>query len=249
MDLASLAKQYNTDGFVIARGVFTRDEAARMSSELESFIREFAAILPPADIHYEDPPSKAIKSVFRLHERRPYFDALQRDERVLAILRAIYPGGEISCDGVMLFAKSARDGSVTPAHQDNVFQCWKPPLALTATIAIDESTPENGALTIARGSHTLGLLPHKLSGVAGFSRCLVNALDASRYPDVMLCMKPGDMAFHSVDAVHGSGANRTDRSRRQIGVSYHSTLAERDPVEREKYLQSLKTIYNAKVTA
>ncbi|MCX5661727.1 MAG: phytanoyl-CoA dioxygenase family protein [Planctomycetota bacterium] len=243
MDLAELGRRYHEDGFAVARGVFSLAEIAAVIAELDSYIAEHAATLPPADIHFEAGPGKAIKSMFRLHERRPFFDRLQNDPRIMAMMRAIFPGGDVVADGVIYFGKPAREGSVTPVHQDNAFQCWKPPLELTATIALDESTPENGALTIARGSHRLGLLPHKLSGVAGFSRCLVEPIDPGKFPDVMTCLKPGDMVFHSVDAVHGSNANRTDRPRRQMGVSYHSTLAARDEAERERYLQSLKTIY------
>lgn len=242
-DLAGLAKAYHEDGFVVARGVFSPAEIASVVAEVDSFTAEYGPKLQPPDIHFEDGPGRAIKSMFRLHERRPFFDRLQHDERVMAILRAFFPGADVIADGVLYFGKPAREGSVTPWHQDNAFQNWKPPLALTATIALDESTPQNGALTIARRSHRLGLLPHKLSGVAGFSRCLSEPFDATHYPHVMVCMKPGDMAFHSVDAVHGSGANSTAFSRRQLGVSYHSTLALRDEAERERYLQSLKTIY------
>jgi ectoine hydroxylase-related dioxygenase (phytanoyl-CoA dioxygenase family) len=145
----------------------------------------------------------------------------------------------------MYFAKAARDGSITPAHQDNGFQHWQPPLAVTLTIAVDRSTPDNGVLTCNRGSHRLGLLPHRQSGVLGFSRCLAEPIDEQRYPPIQLCMEPGDVAIHSVETVHYSGANTSTSPRRQIGIGYRSSVAQRDEASHTRYLQELEAFMAA----
>jgi ectoine hydroxylase-related dioxygenase (phytanoyl-CoA dioxygenase family) len=246
MDLAQLALDYQATGMAVARGVFSPLEIARLSQEIAAYSAEVAPSLGPGEVYYEDSPARPIKSMFRLHERRAYFQDLMGDARLLALVQAVFPNGGIIREGVLYFGKPARDGSVTPHHQDNAFLNWDPPLALIATIAIDRSTPANGALTVYRGSHALGLLPHRQSGVLGFSRCLVDPVDETRFPPIQICMSPGDVALHSVTAVHGSGANTTDLPRRQLAISYRSTLARRDEAAFAAYQQAVHALHATK---
>jgi len=243
MNANEIATQFQQDGFVIVRGAVDREGVRAIERELDWFIRTVAPKLGFGDIWYEDSPARPIKSMFRLHTHSPFFHDLMARPPLPDIMRAIFAPGEVVAEGVLYFGKPARDGSVTPMHQDNAFQCFNPPApALTATIAIDESTTDNGALTVQRGSHKLGLLPHRQSGVQGFSRCLIEPVDPARYSIVQLCMKPGDLALHHINTIHGSGANTTDRSRRQLGVGYCSSLAVRDLEAQAKYKEALKAM-------
>ena len=243
MDSKSIASSFHQDGFAIIRQLFSLDEVERMRREIAHYVEHIAPTLSSGDAYYEDSPAKPIKSLFRMHQRSPFFASVMHDPRLLEITRALWPGGEVVAEGVMFFGKPAGDGSETPAHQDNSFQCWDPPLAVTATIAIDESTPENGVLVVQRGSHNIGLKPHRQSGVMGFSRCLIDPVDATQYPEVQLCMKPGDVSLHHIQTVHRSGQNRTDRSRRQLGLGYRSSLAKPDQAARAKYQQDLHALH------
>ena len=80
---------------------------------------------------------------------------------------------------------------------------------LFCTIAVDESTPENGALTVQSGSHKIGRLPHCASGVMGFSQTLIEPVSVDDYPEVQLCMQPGDICLHHTNTIHYSGANNS----------------------------------------
>jgi ectoine hydroxylase-related dioxygenase (phytanoyl-CoA dioxygenase family) len=243
MNTAQIAADFHRDGFVIVRQLYTRAEIDEVARQLEQYLREIVPTLPTGDAYFEDSPAKPVKSLFRMEQRSPFFNKLMGDARVLDLLRVIWPGDDVIQESVMFFGKPAGDGSDTPAHQDNTFQCWDPPLSLTATIAIDESTPENGALVCQKGSHTIGLMPHRPSGVMGFSRCLIEPVDTTRYPEVQLCMKPGDVALHQIQTVHRSGPNRSSKSRRQLGIGYRSSRAARDQVKFEKYQQDLKKLH------
>ena len=243
MNTEQIAQQFETDGFVVVPGIFSTEDIARIEQNLQEYIREVVPTLSAGNVYYEQSPAKPIKSMFRMHERLEFFRGLMRDPRLLNMLRAIWPEGEIIAEGVMFFGKPAGDGTEAPAHQDNSFQCWEPPLALTLTIAIDESTPENGVLICQKGSQQVGLLPHRQSGVAGFSRCLVDAVDADQYPEVQLRMKTGDVSLHHINTVHRSGPNRTSRPRRQLGIGYRSSLAARNEVAFEQYQKQLKELH------
>jgi ectoine hydroxylase-related dioxygenase (phytanoyl-CoA dioxygenase family) len=243
MNLGRIDSTYHQDGFAIVREVFSSAEVAAIRRHIEEFMRDVAPTFGPGDIYYEDTPERPIKSMFLLHKHSDFFRDLMGDRRLVEILRCVWPEGEILSEGVMFFGKPARDGSLTPMHQDNAFQCWDPPLALTATIAVDRSTPENGALTCLRGSHALGLLPHHQSGVLGFSRCLSQPGEVAAYPEVQLCLQPGDVALHGVNTVHGSGPNTTDRSRWQLGLSYRNSLARRDEQAYARYRADLEALH------
>jgi ectoine hydroxylase-related dioxygenase (phytanoyl-CoA dioxygenase family) len=242
---SQLAAQFHADGFVIVRGLFSTDEIRDVERELDRYLRDIVPALPAGDVYREDSASRPIKSLFRMDQRSEFFNKLKADARLLSLMRAIWPGDEVIQESVMFFGKPAGDGSDTPPHQDNAFQCWSPPLALTATLSIDESTPENGALICQRGSHDAGLLPHCPSGVMGFSRRLVEPLDTSRYPEVQLCMTPGDVALHQIQTVHRSGPNPTARPRRQLGIGYRSSAAARDAVAFEKYQRDLHSLHRS----
>lgn len=242
INLQEVHQRFWEDGFVVVRSVFNAEEIAKLTRELDGLLASSALVKSGTDVYFEDTPGKPIKSAFRLEKHSAYFrDLLSRGPQV-EVIRAVLEGEPIPTIGVAFFAKPARDGSVTPGHQDNGFQHWSPPIALTVTIAVDRSTPENGALTCHRGSHRLGLLKHRPSGVPGFSQRLEKDIDESMFPPVRLCMEPGDISLHHIDVVHGSGANRSDRSRRQIGITYRSPAAQRDEAAFASYMAELKRL-------
>jgi ectoine hydroxylase-related dioxygenase (phytanoyl-CoA dioxygenase family) len=160
MDTAAVALQFHEDGFAVARDVFSRDEVDALDRELVTFIRDVAPTLEPGDIYYEDTPDRPIKSMFRMEQHAKAFASVLTDDRLVNLVRTIYDDPDAFLCSTMFFAKAARSGSVTPAHQDNAFQCWDPPEAIVITIAIDASTCDNGVLVCQKGSHRLGILPH-----------------------------------------------------------------------------------------
>lgn len=227
MNTQQLAEQFHRDGFIVVKKVFSADEIARIDREIASYIAEFAATLDPGDIFYE-PNGKAIKSMFRLDKRRAFFDALRHDNRVLDLVRAIFPGETIEPQYVIYFGKPAGDGTPAPPHQDNGFNMWSPPLALNVSIAVDPHRLENGAMHCNRGSHTLGVQPHKPSGVPGFSQTIAAPVDEKQFPPVPCLMDAGDLMVHHIDTVHFSGGNRSTQSRRMLTTTYWSPRIKRD---------------------
>ncbi len=250
MDTQAIAKEFKANGCAVVRGVFSPAELAEIERQIAIVIRDGVPKMKTGDVFYEDGPEKTIKSLFRLNEHGEIFRQLMVEPRFLAILKAIFPEGEVAASGgAFYFGKAAHAGSVTPAHQDNGFQNYIPPDVLIITIALDESTPENGALTVQKGSHTIGILPHRPSGVLGFSQTLVEPLSKEKYPEIHLCMKPGDICLHHTNAVHYSGANKTSKSRRQLGIQFKASTAVRDEAGWARYQADLKKLYAEKGAA
>jgi hypothetical protein len=252
MDVNVIARQFNEDGCGVVRGLFSLDEIQVMETHLDEFIRDVVPGLAAGDVYFEDAPEgsslRPIKSIFRLEEHSQFFRRLMTDNRLINIACAIFPDAEIKPIGAFFFGKPAHSGSVTPPHQDNAFQNLVPPEAVVATISIDEATPLNGVLTCQRGSHRIGVLPHRPSGIMGFSQTLIEPLDTNLYPEVQLCMKPGDVALHHTNVVHRSDGNTTDRSRRQLGIQYYSSRAQRDVAAWERYQQEVRKLHAQQAT-
>lgn len=241
------ASAFNRDGFVIVRNVFSETELVKIDDHLSRFVIEVAPTLPPGEVYFEDDAPDVLKSAFRLNEHDPFFAELRESHRIREIVSAIFDDPDIVSDGITFFGKAAGSGSQTVAHQDNGFQVMVPPEGLTATIALDTSTTENGVLCCLRGSHKLGLLPHAQSGIPGFSRKIAEPLDRDAFPEVALCMQPGDVAFHHIDSVHYSGENRSARSRRQLGILCFSSRAKRDEKAFAAYKQGLNELHESKL--
>ncbi len=243
MNCDEIARAFHDDGYTMVRGVFSQQEIAEIERYLDDFIQSIVPNLAAGHVYFEDGPGKPIKAIHNLQQHSSHFKSIARDERLLRLMQSIWPGAEISSRAVMFFGKAAYSGSVAPAHQDNAFQNLQPPEELVCTIAIDESTAANGALCVQRGSHHAGRLPHHPSGVMGFSQTLVTPLDLEQYPEVQLCMQPGDVSLHHTNTIHYSGPNATSRSRRQLGIGYRTTRAKRDEVAWADYQAELSKLH------
>lgn len=242
MDLQSIVRDFERDGFVVVRGVFSKEQVGGIDRELQSYISTVAPGLDAGEVYYEDSPQRPVKAMHGLNRHSEFFKNLRSDANLMKILRALWPDGQAIPENVSYFGKPARDGSVTPPHQDNFFQHWEPPLALTVTISIDASTPENGALICAKGSHRK-LLPHHTSGVMGFSMTLDDPVDTRQFPEQHLCLEPGDIAIHHIAVIHRSEANRSDHSRRQLALGYRSSLANKNQEAAARHKRMLEELH------
>ena len=246
MDTTTVAERFETDGYVIVPGLFSEEELRTLEADLEAHIRDAVPGQSAGVVYYEDGPSAVIKSIFKLEEHSETYGGLARDPRVMAVLEAVLPG-EIICTDVGYFAKAAHDGSVVPPHQDNAFRNLHPPYTLKASIALDPHSEANGAMICLKGSHKHGLFPHRPSGVMSFSQTLTEDVDVSAYPEVSLCMSPGDLAVHHGNTVHKSNANQSDQSRRMISMTYKSSLAIQDEAAFARVTQERAAMHAAKV--
>ena len=243
MNTNELAVAYHRDGFVIARQLFSSEEIKEIAENLQQCIDSITPDTEPGKVYFDDSTPKRVKALHRLNEQSPFFQKLIEEPRVLNILKPIWAGDEIISKSVMFFDKPSPGSGETPPHQDNTFNCWIPPLALTVTVAIDETTPENGPLICQAGSHRLGMLAHRFSGSMGFSRLLVDPVDKDQYPSVELCMKPGDVALHHILTIHSANTNHSGRPRRQIGMNYVSSQVEKDSIAFAQYQKDLEDLH------
>jgi ectoine hydroxylase-related dioxygenase (phytanoyl-CoA dioxygenase family) len=152
----------------------------------------------------------------------PTIDRILRSDPVLDVVAALL-GPDICLFHCKLLMKAAREGTVTPWHQD--YSYWvrddNRPLMLNCMFQIDDSTPQNGCLQMVPGSHRWGLQEHEREGKV-FGRFLPGYFQ-TREDAVMVPLRAGSAIFFGPLIIHGSDANRTDHERRACTMAYNVT--------------------------
>ncbi len=115
-----------------------------------------------------------------------------------------------------LFCKPAYHGGVVAWHQDYSYWTRTIPLQhLTSWIALDDATTENGCLYYVPKSHRWGLLekPDLAGDMEGLVKYLTDQ-QLAEFKPVPIELKKGYATFHHPLLVHGSFANKSQKSRR-----------------------------------
>ncbi len=236
--------QFDQNGFVVIPRFFEPDEIKELEAGLARFLRDVAPQASKAEVMYEDPANPASLKQANCLQREPSFHKLMHatgKARGLAEL-LIGPAAPQQCE---YFGKPPGHSTPTPPHQDGFYFCLEPNLACTLWIPLDVVDADNGALSYVRGSHRLGVLPHRVTSVLGFSQGLVP--DPADLGEAVLCAaRPGDILVHHSLTIHYAGSNRSERHRRSIGCVFFSEAAKPDEPARERYQAALQSQHEAK---
>jgi phytanoyl-CoA hydroxylase len=198
------ACSFDTEGFLIRRGLFTEAEVAELKQEVRR-------ILGTREAH---------GGVFvGLAANSPVFRDLAGDPRLVDVLETILgPNIEFLSDKVVFKSASTDYGS--PWHQD--WPYWKGTHKISVWVALDPATPENGCLKLLPGSHR-ALATH--DGDDGGTRLFVHrlapgAVDESRA--VVVPCAPGDAVFFHDQTLHASFPNTSGADRWALISTYRS---------------------------
>lgn len=240
---------YERDGYYIARGMFSADEAG----EIRDWFQRLGDRGEPVAKHWEpDPSAEAADDPLRRYPRvmHPHvFSELSKryliDPRIGAALEQLL--GEPALAVQTMFYFKPPGGKGQALHQDNFYLKVKPGTCIAAWVAIDPSVPDNGGLFVCPGTHKLDIAcPEEADPQVSFTNHLVNP-PAGIQP-VPAVLAPGDVLFFNGSVIHGSQPNRTkDQWRRSfichympassthIGQWYHEPMIGFDgnPVARE----------------
>jgi len=210
------------DGVVVLEDFFPESELAAVSDAVDDVVAGRAAYLPAAEMVYEpdsDPPR--LRNAFRMHHYNELFMNLAGHPRLTEVVASML-GNPLRLYGSQIFAKPAQVGSVVPKHQDMPYWPFAPAEMISAWIALDDSTIENGCVRFALGSHLLGPLPHEPSGVSGNSLVLSPNPEVDRLPEMPIEVRRGSCVLHHCLAVHRSEPNRSPKPRRGLIYVYMS---------------------------
>lgn len=140
---------------------------------------------------------------------------------ILDMVEAVI-GPDIILWGSQVFCKPSRIGMEIPWHQDGEYWPIRPLETCSVWIAIDDVTPDNGAMRYIPGSHReRRLFPHALSDRT--DRPLDREIDPACFdPGTALYddLPAGGLSLHDVYLIHGSAANRSGKRRAAFVIRY-----------------------------
>ena len=221
-EATSVAARMDTDGFVILEDLFSASEIGPISDEVDRILQGQVDYLPANEVVYEpgsNPPQ--VRNAFRLHFYNQLFLDFAKSPKMINPLEEIL-GKHLRLYGSQVFAKPARVGTVVPAHQDMPYWPFDPPELVSAWVALDNSTIENGCVRFVVGSHKLGQLPHETTMVTGNSLGVVPTAKMNALPEYPVQVKRGSVVLHHSLAVHRSEPNQSSQPRRGLIYVYMS---------------------------
>ena len=167
--------------------------------------------------------ARILNRVERLVEHHAGFDRLCKDARILGGCSVLFGDDAVLFKEKINF-KLPGGGGFEP-HQD-MQAGWDVygGLHISVMVAIDATTPENGALEIIGGLHRGGLLGEMWQPL--------EAHQTDGHDWQPLYCQPGDVLFFDSFAPHRSGPNRTSQARRALYLTYGRAA---DGDQRDRY--------------
>jgi ectoine hydroxylase-related dioxygenase (phytanoyl-CoA dioxygenase family) len=153
------------------------------------------------------------------HAHRPKVQQIARDPRLVALVEQVLGVG-VSVYFSQVFFKAPGGGGPKPAHQDNFY--FGPSDIegiVTAWIALDDATLENGCLYFGEGTHQGPVYDHIAPPGEPFNLQLPASI-LDRQPMAPAPVRKGGVSLHHGNTFHQSGPNHSSRWRRACALHY-----------------------------
>jgi phytanoyl-CoA hydroxylase len=222
MDAIELAF-YRHQGHLTVNGVFSADEMDSVVRDIEEWGETFLGELPEGQrAWYLDRGVKArtvLRKLDNPHAHRDAVRALARDPRLVGHVESVLGTG-VSVYFSQIFFKPPDGGGPKPAHQDNFY--FGPSDSdgiVTAWIALDDATLENGCLYFGDGTNLGPVYSHFAPEGEPFN-LQIPASVLDKQPMVPAPVRKGGVSFHHGNTFHQSGPNHSARWRRACALHY-----------------------------
>ncbi len=192
--------EYNEEGF-LKYGPLLNDGEIEELKEIGERLYDNATL----DLATGEGTYMLVTPVFTKEPR--YGEMLHHHPVLLDIFESIL-GPDIRLVEDQYFYKPARHGAPLAYHNDNIYYGFEDPTIVTAWIALDEATPENGCLKMLPGSHRSEFEHKPIEGT------IIVEAQFEHSELVTVTAKAGELVLFDGLTIHGSGPNTTDKPRR-----------------------------------
>jgi ectoine hydroxylase-related dioxygenase (phytanoyl-CoA dioxygenase family) len=219
MDLAF----YRHQGHLTVNGVFAPQQMDAVIRDIEQWGETFLAELPPEKRAWFIDGGVSARTVLRKldnpHFHRDAVQALARDPKLVGLVEQ-FLGKGVSVYFSQIFFKPPEGGGPKPAHQDNFyFGPTDIEGVVTAWIALDDATLENGCLYFGDGTNLGPVYSHFAPENEPFNLQLpASVLD--KQPMQPAPVRKGGVSFHHGNTFHQSGPNHSTKWRRACALHY-----------------------------
>ena len=209
---------FDREGFVAVPGVFTPDEVAVLLEAVEEGSR-----FSGHESVVEDASGRKSKLALWTDLEKDVFGAVSASPRLVDGARMLLREDVYHWHSKVML-KEPGSGGAWEWHQD--YGYWYEdgcpyPRMLSAMVALDRATRENGCLKMLVGSHQLGRLNHgtvgEQAGISPDRLAAVEPLFEVRYLEA----EPGSVVFFHCNTLHASEANLSDHPRRAYICAYN----------------------------
>ena len=208
-------QSYREDGFIVLEDFLSPAEvevlrAAEASPSIQSALEERG--IKHQTVH--------LLELTRLH---PAFLELARDPRIIGCIQPLI-GEDIQLQHSKLATKPVTKGAGAFGwHQDLMYYPHSNTSLLSVFVYLDDATPENGCMSMVRGSHQLGPLSH-LDANGTFVGVCQDSGQWEKHPDKVVSVQPraGAISIHHCLTLHGSPVNHSGKPRRGLVFSYRA---------------------------
>ncbi|MBO1351999.1 MAG: phytanoyl-CoA dioxygenase family protein [Hormoscilla sp. GUM202] len=219
--------KYHEDGFIIVPGFFDLEEIEPVQKACEE-----DPTIKGAETNFADSKGHSNQLAYWTELGNSWLGVIPRLARMIDAVELLLGGKECYHWHSKVVNKKPNSPGFIEWHQG--YGSWYYDTCLfpdfvSAFIAVDENTRENGCVKIVKKSHLLGRIDHVLLGEA-FNADPVRMEKILEKLEIFHAeMKPGDTILMHANTIHCSGANLTNRSRTNIVCHYNS--ASNEPVD------------------
>lgn len=232
-----LRDKFNKDGFIVLRKFFSKKLVSSISDKLDSFIISESKKIKNRKRFINFTEGKKVNSFHKM-DNLPQVKKIKKDKKLILIIESLF-GEKIKEMGSELFAKPALKGLASPFHQDNHYWCLDNAKAVTVWIALDKSSRSNGGVEYFVGSHKGKLLKHVPSYSPGSSQKIKNLKLLKKYKRNVPKLFEGDCIIHHSLIAHGSGVNKSNKSRKGLTVRFKTKSSKIDKIQQQIYWKQL----------
>lgn len=214
---------YRHVGHLTVPGLLSADEADALVDDINAWGEQFLAGLPAEQrAWYVDGGVKARQVLRKLdnpHHFRERVRELARKPALVDVVESLIGPG-VSVYFSQIFFKPPEGGGPKPAHQDNFyFGPNDEEGVVTAWVALDDATLENGCLYFGDGTNQGPVYAHEAPADEPYNLQLPAAI-LERQPMTPAPVKKGGVSFHHGNTFHHSGPNHSTRWRRACALNY-----------------------------
>ncbi|KIX03323.1 uncharacterized protein Z518_06875 [Rhinocladiella mackenziei CBS 650.93] len=211
---AAQVEQFHRDGYLLLRaeehGLVAPEKLRAWTQQVREWPLEKGKWMPYHEVNVNG--TRQLLRTENFVDYHPDFHALLCGGALAEILKSI------SGDDMLLFKDKINyklpSGNGFAAHLDApAYDHIGKIEHLTANLAVDEATPENGCIEVVPGSHKMDV---ELSHGGAISKAWEDSHTWTKVP-----LHPGDILLFGSHLAHRSGPNRTNTSRSSIYATYH----------------------------
>ena len=217
---------YEENGYVLAKGVFTREEADVFCRESHNLSRRLAEVSDTgsriegwASAAKVTSKPRELLHCHNVQFHSALFSRMLIDPRFTDRAADII-GPNVQLHHTKMFIKPTERGTPFPMHQDYPYFPHERDTMIAAIIHFDDAPVEKGCVRVVPGSYKLGPFEHLNEGG--------HHLPVEKYPvyDCTPCpAEAGDVLYFSYLTIHGSGVNESKQPRTTMLVQM------RDPTD------------------